>query len=296
MHSPRIPLINPLKRKRSNTHEVPDDAVVDQINNPKAVAENQSMDVDDQPSSTPTPHLAFQPREYQLKVHGVAMRRNTIAHLDTGAGKTMIAVMMIKDMAQSLKNLTTPNLLKKLIIFLAPTVHLQFEVIKVNTDLEVGEYYGAKGVDEWDAKSWEKEISEHDVLVMTPQILLDALRKAFLSFEMIYFLILDECHRASGNHPYTRIMTEFYHKSRNKPKVFGMTASPVIRKGVSSVEDCEEQISELEGILDSQIYTVENRTELEQFIPSAKEIYKFYDPKVSSNLELKTKVESLWSK
>ena len=39
----------------------------------------------------------------------------------------------------------------------------QFEVIKVNTNLRVGEYYGAKGVDEWNIMSWEKEINEHDV-------------------------------------------------------------------------------------------------------------------------------------
>lgn len=41
---------------------------------------------------------------------------------------------------------------------------------------------------------------------MTPQILLDALRKAYLSLEVFCFIILDECHRATGNHPYARIM------------------------------------------------------------------------------------------
>lgn len=41
---------------------------------------------------------------------------------------------------------------------------------------------------------------------MTPQILLDALRNAFINFEMICLLIIDECHRASGNHPYVSIM------------------------------------------------------------------------------------------
>ena len=41
---------------------------------------------------------------------------------------------------------------------------------------------------------------------MTPQILLDALRKAFLSLETVCLMIVDECHRATGNHPYTKIM------------------------------------------------------------------------------------------
>lgn len=41
---------------------------------------------------------------------------------------------------------------------------------------------------------------------MTPQIFLDALRKGYIKFDTVCFLILDECHRASGNHPYARIM------------------------------------------------------------------------------------------
>ncbi|XP_062019153.1 pentatricopeptide repeat-containing protein At4g33170-like [Rosa rugosa] len=65
---------------------------------------------------------------------------------------------------------------------------------------------------------------------MMSQILLDALRKAFLTIEAVCLMIMDECHRATRNHPYTKIMKEFYHRSSIKPKVFGMTASPVIRK------------------------------------------------------------------
>lgn len=237
----------------------------------------------------------IKPRGYQLKVYEVAMKRNTIAVLETGAGKTMIAVMLIKNIGQVIKS----NGHKKLIIFLAPTVHLvnqQFEVIKGHTNLEVGEYFGAKGVDEWSLESWERESNQNDVLVMTPQIFLDALRKAFLSLEAICLMIIDECHRATGNHPYSKIMKEFYHKSNNKPKIFGMTASPVVRKGVSSTMDCEGQISGLENILDSQIYTVGDRTEIEAYVPSATETCRFYDQAWFPSSDLKGKIEALWSK
>ncbi|XP_043722965.1 endoribonuclease Dicer homolog 3a isoform X2 [Telopea speciosissima] len=237
----------------------------------------------------------FNARSYQKKVFQVALRKNTIAMLETGAGKTMIAVMLIKEIGQAMKM----NAEKKLIIFLAPTVHLvnqQFEVIKIHTNLKVEEYYGAKKIDEWSAESWEKEIRDQDVMVMTPQILLDALRKAFMTIEMVCLMIFDESHRAIGNHPYTKIMKEFYHKSGNKPKIFGMTASPVVRKGVSSSMDCEDQISELECILDSKICTIEDKAELELYVPSAKEITRYYDPISFRCEDLKAKLNSSLSK
>lgn len=39
----------------------------------------------------------------------------------------------------------------------------QFEVIKAQTDLKVEQYYGDKGVDEWDLTCWNREVEEHDV-------------------------------------------------------------------------------------------------------------------------------------
>lgn len=147
----------------------------------------------------------FIPRRYQMEVFEVGMRRNTVAVLETGSGKTMIAVMLMKEIGKAMKSSGD----KKFIIFLAPTVHLvhqQFNVIKVHTDFEVAEYYGAMGVDDWNMNRWDKETSERDVLVMTPQILLDALRKAYFRLGSVCLMIIDECHRATGNHPYTKIM------------------------------------------------------------------------------------------
>ncbi|MBA0752984.1 hypothetical protein Gogos_000140, partial [Gossypium gossypioides] len=172
----------------------------------------------------------------------------------------------------------------------------QFEYIKFHTSLDVEQYYGDKGVNEWNSEYWEKDIKEHDVLVMTPQILLDALWKAFLSLEMVSLMIIDECHHATGNHPYAKIMKEFYQKSNNKPKIFGMTASPVVSKGALSNNDCEDQISELENVMDCMMYTIEDMTEMETYVPTAKESCRFFDPTRFCSSGLKAMIEASWLK
>lgn len=136
---------------------------------------------------------------YQVEVFDVAVRRNTIAVLDTGAGKTMIAVMLIRHFID--EAMATGD--GRRVVFLAPTVHLvtqvtwdscacfsynffcqefmklffflfllcgdqQYEVIKLHTGLEVECYYGAKGVDDWNVERWEKEISSNQVRERDP--------------------------------------------------------------------------------------------------------------------------------
>ncbi|KAM0895590.1 hypothetical protein ACQ4PT_023745 [Festuca glaucescens] len=82
-------------------------------------------------------------------------------------------------------------------------------------------------VAEWTTEQWKEEVGSKKIAVMMPQILLDALRHAFVTMSAVSLLIFDECHRACGNHPYTRVMKEFYLGSQWRPAVFGMTASPV---------------------------------------------------------------------
>lgn len=176
-------------------------------------------------------------RSYQLEGLEKALKQNTVVFLETGSGKTLIAIMLLRSFAHQLRK-PSPFIA----VFLVPQVVLvtqQAEALKMHTDLSVGLYYGDMGVDFWDGAIWKREIEKHEVLVMTPAILLSGLRHSFFHLSMIKVLIVDECHHARGKHPYACIMTEFYHRQLSLgkfdlPRILGMTASPIKSKGISS--------------------------------------------------------------
>ncbi|XP_027068549.1 endoribonuclease Dicer homolog 1 [Coffea arabica] len=226
-----------------------------------------------------------QARQYQLDVLEQAKTKNTIAFLETGAGKTLIAVLLIRSISSDLQSKNK----KMLAVFLVPKVPLvyqQAEVIRERTGYQVGHYCGEMGQDFWDARRWQREFETKQVLVMTAQILLNILRHSIIKMEAIDLLILDECHHAVKKHPYSLVMSEFYHTTskEQRPSVFGMTASPVNLKGVSSQIDCAIKIRNLECKLDSVVCTVKDRKELERHVPMPSEVVVEYD-----------KATSLWS-
>ncbi|KAE9460262.1 hypothetical protein C3L33_07834, partial [Rhododendron williamsianum] len=289
-----------------------------------------------------------QARRYQLEVLQQAKQKNTIAFLETGAGKTLIAVLLIRSVCSDLQRENK----KMLAVFLVPKVPLvyqsgcscakffiflfseglfktyvysllfswcpycansmlsaeyfgdifllktesdaivflvnmqQAEVIREQTSYQVGHYCGEMGQDFWDARRWQREFETKQVLVMTAQILLNILRHSIIKMEAINLLILDECHHAVKKHPYSLVMSEFYHTTPKdkRPSVFGMTASPVNLKGVSSQVDCAIKIRNLETKLDAVVCTIKDRKELEKHVPMPSEIVVEYD-----------KAASLWS-
>ncbi|XP_073037868.1 endoribonuclease Dicer homolog 2-like [Primulina eburnea] len=218
-------------------------------------------------------------RSYQLEALEKALKQNTIVFFETGTGKTLIAIMLLRSYAHLLRK-PSPFIS----VFLVPTVVLvtqQAEAVAILTDLKVGKYYGEMGVDYWDAATWNLQKDENEVLVMTPQILLDALRHSFLKLDQIKVLIFDECHNARGKHPYACIMTEFYHRemiSNNLqlPRVFGMTASPIKAKASSSESAYWDQINELEKLMNSKVYTCDTESVLAQYVPFATPKVKTY--------------------
>ncbi|KAH6828797.1 dicer-like 4 [Perilla frutescens var. hirtella] len=229
-----------------------------------------SLDADEgrQISGTPEKDPRKIARKYQLELCEKALEENVVVYLETGCGKTHIAVLLMYKMGHLIKK---PQ--KNICIFLAPTValvHQQAKVIENSIDFKVGIYCGSSA----HVKSihyWEKEVEEYEVLVMTPQILVHNLSHCFIKIELIALLIFDECHYAQldSNHPYAEIMKIFYKTDAVKlPRIFGMTASPKLGKGGT--------IDGLETLLRAKVYTVEDKDELEKFVTSPKVNVYYY--------------------
>lgn len=218
-------------------------------------------------------------RCYQVEALEKAMKENTLVYLETGSGKTLIAIMLLRSYAYLLRK---PS--RFIAVFLVPQVVLvsqQAEAIKMHTDLKVSMYWGEMGVDFWNAAMWRQQLDRYEVLVMTPAILLNCLSHSFFKLDLIKVLIMDECHHARGKHPYACIMTDFYHpglrRNMQVPRIFGMTASPIKSKGGNSEIRYWQKINELETLMNSKVYTCASESVLARFIPFPTAKFKIYE-------------------
>lgn len=142
---------------------------------------------------------------------------------------------------------------KEIVWFLVPTVELcTQQCLAIQKQIPTAEakiLSGSQGVHTWSTQRvWDAVLEGTRVVVATYQVLLDALRHAFVSFENIPLLVIDEAHNCTGKGPLTRIMKDHYFErqiqGKKVPRILGLTASPVIRSR-------PEDVDKLEKILDA---------------------------------------------
>jgi hypothetical protein len=145
---------------------------------------------------------ALTPRQYQWQLFERAREGNVVAVLDTGAGKTLVSVLLLQHVldeetarVESLAAVAdgAPPLRRRTSVFLGqsgreglshqpltqaavnqvPLVHQQAQVISDNSTLSVGKLFGELGVDTWSAPQWAEMMGgRYDVLVATAQCVL----------------------------------------------------------------------------------------------------------------------------
>jgi len=152
----------------------------------------------------------LEPRLYQKNIAETCKRYSTLVVLPTGLGKTLIAMVAIKEKLKSGK-----------IIFLAPTkplVEQHFKTLSSNFDCRVKMLTGTTP-----KKKRAAVYKEADIIVATPQIIENDMD--VINFKEISLIVFDEAHRAAGNYSYVAIAQRYLEENK-KPHTIGMTASP----------------------------------------------------------------------
>ena len=144
-------------------------------------------------------------------------------------------------------------------------VFQQHAVLQANLDLPMDMCCGQMGTDSWKREDCEKFFKENMVIVCTAEILRGWLHHGFIAMDQINLLVFDEAHHAKKDHPYARIILDFYAESKKNgvtllPKIFGMTASPVEAK-----TDVKKAASELEAMLHCEIATPKDKSSLQGY-------------------------------
>ncbi|CAF3586308.1 unnamed protein product [Rotaria sp. Silwood1] len=192
---------------------------------PKVIASrNTTVNVDEMNTGQDVVTI---PRSYQTELVEQAKEENLVICLPTGSGKTYIAVMLIKEMANVIRTSIEDG--GKRTVFLVKTVALvqqQSDYIRIHTDLSVGKYYGELGVDLWEKQRWIDEFEHHQVLVFTAQVFLNLVDHNYF----LNLLIFDECHHSEGENCYAALMKRHYDSCHDPPRILGLTASISAKK------------------------------------------------------------------
>ncbi|XP_075048206.1 LOW QUALITY PROTEIN: endoribonuclease Dicer [Mixophyes fleayi] len=212
----------------------------------------------------------YTPRKYQVELLEAALDHNTIVCLNSGSGKTFIAVLLTKELSYQIRGDFTDG--AKRTVFLvnsAKQVAQQVSAVRTHSDLTVGEYSSLEVVESWTKEKWNQEFVDHQILVMTCQIFASVLKSEILTLSKINLLVFDECHLAIQDHPYCDVM-KICESYQTCPRILGLTAS--ILNGKCDPRHLEEKIQKLEEILKSNAETATDLVVLDRYASQPCEI------------------------
>uniref|UniRef100_A0A182J388 Dicer-2 n=1 Tax=Anopheles atroparvus TaxID=41427 RepID=A0A182J388_ANOAO len=199
----------------------------------------------------------FVPRDYQVEMKKICLAKNSIVYLPTGAGKTHIALMVMKEKSYQLQSSIEEG--GKRMFFLANTIALakqQAQFFSRHLPFSVRLYTSEVNVDAWKGDRWKQEFAQIQILVSTAQILLDVLRHGYLSPASINLIVFDECHRAIGQHPMHAIMKELFTVPEGmRPRVVGLSGT-LLYKELKLASQVPDELERLENTFMATIATV----------------------------------------
>ncbi|XP_068024452.1 Fanconi anemia group M protein-like isoform X4 [Melanerpes formicivorus] len=187
-------------------------------------------------------------RAYQLRMAHAALMANTLVCLPTGLGKTFVAAVVMYNFYRWFPS--------GKVLFLAPTKPLvaqQMEACASVMGIPAGHMAEMTGGtqalnrrDLWTAKR---------VFFLTPQIMVNDLSRGTCPAVEIKCLVVDEAHKALGNHAYCQVVRELS-KHTNQFRILALSATPgsdtkAVQQVISNlliaqIESCAEDSPEIQ--------------------------------------------------
>uniref|UniRef100_UPI00398F3A00 antiviral innate immune response receptor RIG-I isoform X1 n=2 Tax=Pristiophorus japonicus TaxID=55135 RepID=UPI00398F3A00 len=190
---------------------------------------------------------------------------NTIICAPTGCGKTIVALHI------SEHHLTErPEGENRKVVFMATTVPVyeqQYDLFKKHFQKTSFKVCGLCG-DKADSIPVDMFVEMNDIIILTPQILLNSLKNGRISsFSVFTLLIFDECHNTVKNHPYNVLMKRYLDiklgaRPSTLPQIVGLTASVGVGDA-NSVSDAVDYIFQICANLDAETISTVKRNEAE---------------------------------
>ncbi|KAI6781506.1 Dicer-like protein-like protein [Emericellopsis cladophorae] len=170
-------------------------------------------------------------RAYQQEMLLESMKGNVIVSMETGSGKTRIAIERMQRQLETGDPRQCEAVKRSL-----PA----YSVKLLTGDLEL---------ETWTVSTWKAILGDAQVIVSTPQVLYDALchGEQFVSFGRLSILVFDEAHKCVKKDAGRKIMLGFYHErkcsGKSVPVILGLTASPSIRATMEGIEHLETTLN-----------------------------------------------------
>ena len=113
---------------------------------------------------------------------------------------------------------------------------------------------GSEEVDTWERDTWQKQVIGTDVLIIQPQLFLDALNALHVDLISFCAVIVHECQHCAGRHPLAKIFSEHVNQLTTKDffRVLGIS-SCLVKPKVKAAAEREQVIKKLEKLMNESV-------------------------------------------
>ena len=140
-------------------------------------------------------------------------------------------------------------------LILAPTCPIVRQYLDCSRmaykDLSVCAVIGSVEVDGWGKEEWNRTVVNHNVLLTTPQLFLEALQSRFTDLDSFCLLVIDSCKHCLGKHPFATILSTYV--GEHEIRVLGLSENLIKRK-IKGEEERKVAEKSLEQAMQSKIW------------------------------------------